>query len=173
MLDSGQFNADPNGERELLWWMGHAAVNSTDDAALAEATSRLDSLGSTHGDRLALVYAGFLRADHKIEHGDPSGVSEALRAAARVQDSSDPAIRALVKFQVCDVYTMAGDTGVPCRRAAPPKNLGGALATNGISHRPKTTRATYWRSLAAALKRSQSTNRRANATGRLAIIRKQ
>jgi diguanylate cyclase (GGDEF)-like protein len=109
-LDAGKFNADPGGERELLWWMGHAAVNASDDAALTEAISRLDSLGSAHGDKLALTYAGFLRADHKIEHGDPSGVSEALRAAAQVQDSSDPAVRALLQFQVCDAYTMGGDT---------------------------------------------------------------
>ncbi|HTD29627.1 MAG TPA: tetratricopeptide repeat-containing diguanylate cyclase [Xanthomonadaceae bacterium] len=111
MLDVGKFNADPNGERELLWWIGHAAINASDDVALTEATSRLDSLGAAQGDRLALTYAGFLRADHKIEHGDPSGVSEALRAAAQLQGSADPAIRALVQFQVCDAYTMAGDTG--------------------------------------------------------------
>jgi diguanylate cyclase (GGDEF)-like protein len=109
LLDAGRFIADPGGERELLWWMGHAAVNASDDAALTEATSRLDSLGGARGDKLALAYAGFLRADHKIERGDPSGVSESLRAAAEVQDSADPAVRALVRFQVCDAYTMAGD----------------------------------------------------------------
>ena len=120
MLDAGKFNADPGGERELLWWMGHAAVNASDDAALTETTSRLDSLGSAHNDKLALAYAGFLRADHKIEHGDPSGVSEALRAAAQVEGSTDAATRALVQFQVCDAYTMAGDTtrGLPACRTA-------------------------------------------------------
>jgi diguanylate cyclase (GGDEF)-like protein len=110
VLDAGRFNGDPNGERELLWWMGHAAVNSSDDAALTEATSRLESLGNVHSDKLALAYAGFLRADHEIEHGDPSGVSEALRAAASVQDNNNPAVRALLQFQLCDAYTMGGDT---------------------------------------------------------------
>jgi diguanylate cyclase (GGDEF)-like protein len=120
MLDAGKFSTDPLGERELLWWIGHAAVNSSDDAALAEATSRLDSLGSTRGDKIALAYAGFLRADHKIERGDPSGVSEALRAAAQVEGVADSATRALVQFQVCDAYTMTGDNAhaLPSCRAA-------------------------------------------------------
>ena len=120
MLDTGKFNTDPVGERELLWWMGHAAVNASDDAALTETTSRLESLGGARRDSVALAYAGFLRADHKIEHGDPSGVSEALRAAAHVQDGADPMVRALVRFQVCDAYTMAGDNAhaLPLCRAA-------------------------------------------------------
>jgi diguanylate cyclase (GGDEF)-like protein len=109
-LDANAYGADPDGERELLWWMGHAAVNASDDAALTEATSRLSSLGTARKDVLAQAYAGFLRADHKIERGDPGGVTEALQAAQLLQESADPARRALAQFQVCDAYTMAGDT---------------------------------------------------------------
>ena len=52
-LDAGKYRGDPVGERELLWWMGHAAVSADDDAALTEAVSRLTSLGDAEHDALA------------------------------------------------------------------------------------------------------------------------
>ena len=107
-FDAGVYAGDPAGEREALWWMGHAAINVSDDAAVTEAVARLKSLGSVGHDTLAESYAGFLNADLRIAHGDGRGVSDALQAAALQLDSPDPAHRALAKFQVCDVYSMAG-----------------------------------------------------------------
>lgn len=107
-LDAGVYAGDSAGEREALWWMGHAAINVSDDAAVTEAVARLKSLGSVGHDTLAESYAGFLTADLRIAHGDGGGVSDALQAAALQLDSPDPAHRALAKFQLCDAYSMAG-----------------------------------------------------------------
>lgn len=106
-LDAGVYANDPAGEHEALWWMGHAGVNISDDAAVTEAVARLRSLGSVGHDTLAQSYAGFLSADQRILHGDGGGVGDALQAAALQLDSPDPAHRALAKFQLCDAYTMA------------------------------------------------------------------
>ena len=106
-LDADAYAHDPAGEREALWWMGHAGINGSDDAAVTEAVARLKSLGATEHDELALSYAGFLSADREILRGDGTGVSSALQAAARLLGSSDPARRALAHFQLCDAYTMA------------------------------------------------------------------
>jgi diguanylate cyclase (GGDEF)-like protein len=107
-LDAGLYVNDPAGEREALWWMGHAGVNVSDAAAVTEAVARLKSLGSVGHDTLAESYAGFLSADQRIQRGDGGGVSDALQAAALQLDSSDPARRALARFQLCDAYSMAG-----------------------------------------------------------------
>lgn len=107
-LDAGAYVDDPAGEREALWWMGHAGVNVSDAAVVTEAVARLKSLGSVGHDTLAESYAGFLSADQRILRGDGGGVSDALQAAALQLDSSDPARRALAKFQLCDAYSMAG-----------------------------------------------------------------
>ena len=107
-LDVGVYAGNPAGEREALWWMGHAAINASDDAAVTEAVARLKSMGSVGHDTLAESYAGFLNADLRIAHGDGGGVSDALQAAALQLDNPDPAHRALAKFQLCDVYSMAG-----------------------------------------------------------------
>ena len=109
-LDAGAYANDPAGEREALWWMGHAAVNVSEDAAVTEAVARLKSMGSVGHDTLAESYAGFLTADLRIAHGDGGGVSDALKAAALQLDSADPAHRALAKFQLCDAYSMAGQS---------------------------------------------------------------
>jgi diguanylate cyclase (GGDEF)-like protein len=107
-FDAGVYAGNPAGEREALWWMGHAAINVSDAAAVTEAVARLESLGSVGHDTLAKSYAGFLNADLRIAHGDGGGVSDALQAAALQLDNPDPAHRALAKFQLCDVYSMAG-----------------------------------------------------------------
>ncbi|MGH8118023.1 MAG: diguanylate cyclase, partial [Rhodanobacteraceae bacterium] len=99
---------DPAGEREALWWMGHAGINISDDAAVTEAVARLKSLGDVDHDKLAESYAGFLSADLRVQRGDGGGVTDALRAAELQLDSPDRAHRALAKFQLCDVYSMAG-----------------------------------------------------------------
>jgi tetratricopeptide (TPR) repeat protein len=109
-LDAGRYVNDPAGEREALWWMGHAGVNISDAAVVTEAVARLKSLGSVGHDTLAESYAGFLSADQRILRGDGGGVSDALQAAALQLDSSDPARRALAKFQLCDAYSMAGQS---------------------------------------------------------------
>lgn len=105
-LDAGVYANDSSGEREALWWMGHAGISASDDAAVTEAMARLKSLGSVGHDSLAESYAGFLSADLRIAHGDGGGVADALQAAALQLDSPDPARRALAKFQLCDAYNM-------------------------------------------------------------------
>ena len=120
-LDAGAYARNSAGEREALWWMGHAGVNTSDDAAVTEAVARLKSLGSVEHDKLAESYAGFLTADLRILHGDGDGVSDALKAAALQLDSPDPAHRALAKFQLCDAYSMASQyrrSQPVCREAA-------------------------------------------------------
>ncbi|MGH8145541.1 MAG: diguanylate cyclase domain-containing protein [Rhodanobacteraceae bacterium] len=107
-LDAGGYANDSAGEREALWWMGHAGINASDDAAVTEAVARLKGLDSVGHDTLAKSYAGFLTADLRIAHGDGGGVGDALKAAALQLDSPDPARRALAKFQLCDAYSMAG-----------------------------------------------------------------
>lgn len=107
-LDAGVYTGDAAGEREALWWMGRAAINVSDDAAVTEAVACLESLGSVGHDTLAESYAGFLNADLRIAHGDGGGVGNALQAAALQLDSPDPSHRALAKFQLCDAYSMAG-----------------------------------------------------------------
>lgn len=104
-LDTGA-GLDPATERAELWWMGTAGINIGDDAALAEATLRLDSLANTHHDPAAAAAAGFLRARHLLESGGQGGLAEALRAAARVQDTPDATLAAWATFQLCDAYTM-------------------------------------------------------------------
>jgi len=106
-LDKLGGNAAPAQERDLLWQMGVAAVNVNDDTALTEALLRLDSLAAARHYDLAAASAGFLRSRHLIAGGDGDGISEALRAAAKVQDATDPKIIAWAKYNLCDAYAMS------------------------------------------------------------------
>ena len=119
-LDQGGPQLTPGRERALLWGMGTAAINSNDDAALAESTLRLDGLGSASKDPLAQAAAGFLRARHDIADGIGDGLGQALQAAARVQGTTDPQIGAWSRFQLCDAYALAesADKAMPlCQQA--------------------------------------------------------
>lgn len=102
-------------ERALLWGMGSAAINANDDAALAEATLRLDGLASVGKDPVAAAAAGFLRARHAIANGTGDGLGEALRAADRVLGNHDPVLVAWARFQLCDAYTLdeKADRAIP------------------------------------------------------------
>ncbi|HEX8778093.1 MAG TPA: diguanylate cyclase [Rhodanobacter sp.] len=93
-------------ERELLWGMGTAAINSNDNAALAEATLRLEGLAAVAHDPVAAAAAGFLRARHDIANGLGEGLGEALRAADKVLGHADPEIAAWARFQLCDAYAL-------------------------------------------------------------------
>lgn len=105
-LDHGGANLAPADERALLWGMGTAAINADDEAALAESTLRLDSLGHARGDAVALAASGFLRARHDVANGIGDGLGEALRAAVLVQGSDDAEIVAWARFQLCDAYAL-------------------------------------------------------------------
>lgn len=105
-LDHGGANLAPADERALLWGMGTAAINADDEAALAESTLRLDSLGHARGDAVALAASGFLRARHDVANGIGDGLGEALHAAALVQGSDDAEIVAWARFQLCDAYAL-------------------------------------------------------------------
>jgi hypothetical protein len=58
LLDTHKLDARPADEREVLYWLGNAALRQADDAVLVEMALRLDSLGNERGDELALAYAG-------------------------------------------------------------------------------------------------------------------
>lgn len=105
-LDQAGTDLAPDRERAMLWGMGTAAINNNDDAALAEATLRLDGLANAAHDPVAAAAAGFLRARHGIANGDGDGLGEALRAASAVQGHGDAAIAAWARFQLCDAYTL-------------------------------------------------------------------
>lgn len=105
-LDQAGTALPPDRERELLWGMGTAAINSNDDAALAEATLRLDGLATVAHDPVAAAAAGFLRARHDIANGLGDGLGEALRAADKVLGEADPEIVAWARFQLCDAYAL-------------------------------------------------------------------
>jgi diguanylate cyclase (GGDEF)-like protein len=106
-LDHAVEDASPTRERDLLWQMGVAAVNINDDTALTEAVLRLDSLAAARHDDYAAASAGFLRSRQLIAMGAGDGISEALRAAARMQDTTDPQIAAWAKYNLCDAYAMS------------------------------------------------------------------
>lgn len=105
-LDQAGAALQPARERELLWGMGTAAINSNDDAALAEATLRLDGLATVAHDPVAAAAAGFLRARHDIANGLGDGLGEALKAADKVLGESDSEVVAWARFQLCDAYAL-------------------------------------------------------------------
>ena len=114
-LDKAGPGVPPLQERALLWGMGTAAINANDDAALAEATLRLDGLASARKDPVAAAAAGFLRARHDIANGIGDGVDEALQAAGKVLGNADPVLVAWARFQLCDAYAL----GEKANRALP------------------------------------------------------
>ncbi len=110
LLDGEALAQHPDQERELLWLMGRAALLKSDDAALAEVNLRLGSLADAHHDAMARAYAGFLRAWLLLDRGKTdAGLGDALRAAALLQNRSDPATRGLVAYQLCNAYSEAAD----------------------------------------------------------------
>jgi diguanylate cyclase (GGDEF)-like protein len=109
-------------EREWLWYLGYAAVQSDDDAAFAEAMLRLGSLGKARHDALAAPFSQLLQAKRLLrrgEHGD--GIVDALRAASAIQEQEDPRANARALYELCDDYAIAEDrtrTLPACRRAS-------------------------------------------------------
>ena len=121
LLDAHKLDARPADEREVLYWLGNAALRQADDAVLAEMALRLDSLGTAHTDQLALAYAGFLRAERLYQQGETEkGWAETMHAASRIQDLADPQVRAIAALELCDDFNMTGNTrtGMPyCERS--------------------------------------------------------
>lgn len=121
VLDSHKLDGRADDERELLNWLGNAALRETDDAALTEMALRLESLGSERKDELALAYAGLLRAERLYQQDNPEkGWGETMRAVSRIQDSADPRIRAIAALELCDDFNMVGNAraGLPyCERS--------------------------------------------------------
>lgn len=124
-LDSAGPVMAPALARALLWGTGTAAINSNDDAALTEATLRLESLGQSasgprSADSTALAAALFLRARHDLANGSGDGLSEALRGADRMLGHSSAELTAWARFQLCDAYALdeqAAKALPLCRRA--------------------------------------------------------
>jgi len=121
LLDSHQLDGRPDDEREALYWLGNAALRQTDDVAIAEMALRVESLGSARNDQLALAYAGLLRAERLYQQGEnEKGWAETMRAASRIQDSTDPRVRAIAAIELCDDFNMVGNAraGLPfCERS--------------------------------------------------------
>ena len=121
LLDTHKLDARPADEREVLYWLGNAALRQADDAVLVEMALRLDSLGTARSDELALAYAGFLRAERLYQQGETEkGWAETMRAASRIQDQADPQVRAIAALELCDDFNMTGNTrtGMPyCERS--------------------------------------------------------
>ena len=146
LLDSHQLDGRPDDEREVLYWLGNAALRQTDDAAIAEMALRVESLGTARNDQLALAYAGLLRAERLYQQGEnEKGWAETMRAASRIQDSTDPRVRAIAAIELCDDFNMVGNAraGLPfCERSTSawraigdPFELGRALNLEGRARR--------------------------------------
>jgi len=98
----------PEQEREVLRWMGRAALLGSNDAALSEVAIRLDGLAAVNRDDVAAAYAGFLRSERLFQRGNlDAGLKTAFEAAQRLQDRREPALRGLVAYQLCDALSSA------------------------------------------------------------------
>jgi diguanylate cyclase (GGDEF)-like protein len=105
LLDGGKLSDDSAQAREVLRWMGRAAIILSDDAAIAEVVLRLDGLAQTHGDIVAKAYAGFLRAQRlQTQNRARDGLAEALSSADLLQESKDPQLLAFSDYNLCDAY---------------------------------------------------------------------
>ncbi len=105
LLDGGKLSDDSAQAREVLRWMGRAAIVQSDDAAIAEVVLRLDGLAQTHGDSVAKAYAGFLRAQRlQTQNRARDGLAEALGSADLLQESKDPQLLAFSDYNLCDAY---------------------------------------------------------------------
>lgn len=108
-LDSGRFQNAPATERQVLWYMGGAAIGMPDDVALSEITLRLDSLGRAHGDDAALAYADFLHGAREIDLGrEGKGLALVLQGANRISLDEDPNMRAIAAAELCRAFGGAG-----------------------------------------------------------------
>jgi hypothetical protein len=102
LLDGGKLSDDSTQAREVLRWMGRAAIILSDDAAIAEVVLRLDGLAQTHADTVAKAYAGFLRAQRlQSQNRARDGLAEALSSADLLQEKKDPQpVRCLLRGRV-------------------------------------------------------------------------
>ena len=105
LLDSGRLSDDTAQAREVLRWMGRAAIVLSDDAAIAEVVLRLDGLAQTHADIVAKAYAGFLRAQRlQAQNRARDGLAQALASADLLQETKDPQLLAVSDYSLCDAY---------------------------------------------------------------------
>ncbi|MEW9572183.1 diguanylate cyclase [Rhodanobacter sp. Si-c] len=175
-LDHAGANLPPARERELLWGMGTAAINSNDDAALAEATLRLNSLAAVTHDPVAAAAAGFLQARHDIANGISAGLGEALQAANKVLGQADPGIVAWARYQFCDAYTLDDkpDKAIPlCQQAlADYRALGDEFGMGDAENDTGLALATQDKvdDAAAAYKRSRQHYARAGADQLVVLV---
>jgi len=122
LLDGGKLSDDPADAREVLRWMGRAALILADETAIAEVVLRLDGLAQTHADTVAKAYAGFLRAQQLgMQSRAREGLAEALGSADLLQEQKDPKLLALADYNLCDAYFEAEEfaRALPfCQRAS-------------------------------------------------------
>lgn len=105
LLDGGKLSDDPARAREVLRWMGRAALILSDDAATAEVALRLDGLGQAQNDPAARAYAGFLRARSlQGQNRARDGLAEALASADLLQEHKEPQLQGVSEFNLCNAY---------------------------------------------------------------------
>jgi diguanylate cyclase (GGDEF)-like protein len=105
LLDGGKLSDDTAQAREVLRWMGRAAIVLSDDAAIAEVVLRLDGLAQTHADTVAQAYAGFLRAQRlQAQNRARDGLAQALASADLLQETKDPQLLAVSDYSLCNAY---------------------------------------------------------------------
>jgi len=105
LLDGGKLSDDATQAREVLRWMGRAAIVLSDDAAIAETVLRLEGLAQTHADTVASAYAGFLRAQRlQAQNRARDGLAEALGSADLLQETTDPQLLAVSDYYLCNAY---------------------------------------------------------------------
>jgi len=105
LLDAGKLSDSPADAREVLRWMGRAALMLSDDAAIAEVVLRLDGLAQTHADTVSKAYAGFLRAQRLgNQNRAREALAEALASADLLQEQKDPKLLALSDYNLCNAY---------------------------------------------------------------------
>ena len=121
LLGGGKLSDDPANAREVLRWMGRAALILSDEAAIAEVVLRLDGLAQTHADAVAKAYAGFLRAQRlAMQNRAREALAEALASADLLQEQKDLRLLALSDYNLCDAYLEAEEyaRALPfCQRA--------------------------------------------------------
>ncbi|KFN48250.1 GGDEF domain-containing protein [Arenimonas composti] len=108
VLDAGLFDADPSGERQLLWYMGGAAIGMPDDVALGEVVLRLEGLSATGRDPLGGHYAGLLRGARLIDQGNTGdGLARILEAANALMREPERSERIVAAAELCRAYVAA------------------------------------------------------------------
>jgi hypothetical protein len=120
-LDRARAALPAKEERDLLWWMGSAALNAHDDVAFAEAALRLDSLAASSNDPGGRCRSRVpaRRARHRQRWRRRPGTRTRCGRQPAAQRGSPH--RRLGQYQLCNAYKQLEDahTALPlCHEAS-------------------------------------------------------